>query len=363
VTVQSDGILKLLQGVPFLEPLAPQQQAALASEAVLHEYEPGTDIVHEGSHGQGCFIIESGQVIVYKELNGEVVELARLDPGDFFFGEIALLEDTPRSASVRAGTQVRVFEISRLSFNRLLAENPDITSAVMRTLSRRLRETDQRMIEDLLRKNEQLRIAHRRLEESYNTTLIALSNALDLRDTTTEGHSTRVAEIAVRIGQEMGLSEHQLEALRLGGLLHDVGKIGVPDAILRKPGELSYDEWETMRQHSIWGAKILDHIDFLVEALPLVRHHHEAWSNSGYPDGLCGEEIPLLARIFAVADTYDAITSDRPYRRARSPEDALAVIRGEVGRQFDPAVVKAFEEVFPAICQEGSFELTVMEEK
>ncbi|MBC8248613.1 MAG: HD domain-containing protein [Anaerolineales bacterium] len=353
MTVQSDGILKLLQRVPFLEPLTPQQRAALASEAVLHEYEPGTDIVHEGSGGHGCFIIESGQVVVYKELNGEEVELACLDPGDFFFGEIALLEDTPRSASVRAATSVRVLEISRSSFRQLLNENPAVAFAVMQTLSRRLRETDQRMIDDLLRKNEELRLAHRRLEESYDTTLIALSDALDLRDTATEGHSARVAEIAVQIGQAMGLSERQLEALRLGGLLHDVGKIGIPDAILRKPGKLNHEEWETMRQHSIWGAKILDHIDFLAEALPLVRHHHEAWADSGYPDGLSGAEIPLLARIFAVADAYDAITSDRPYRKARSPEEALAIIREETGRQFDPAVVAAFEEVFRTVCQEG----------
>jgi putative nucleotidyltransferase with HDIG domain len=358
VTVQSDGILKLLQQVPFLEPLTPQQRAAVASGAVLREYGPGTDIVREGSRGEGIFIIESGQVIVYKQLNGEVIELARLDTGDFFFGEIALLEDAPRSASVRADTQVRVLEIPRSGFNHLLAENPDIALAVMRTLSRRLRETDQRMIEDLLRKNKELRLAHCRLEESYDTTLIALSNALDLRDAATEGHSIRVAEMAVQIGQQMGLSERQLEALRLGSLLHDVGKIGIPDAILRKPGELSSEEWETMRRHSVWGAKILDHIDFLAEALPLVRHHHEAWSKSGYPDGLCGEEIPLLARIFAVADAYDAITSDRPYRKARSPKEALAIIREEAGHQFDPAVVAAFEEVFQTIYQERQPEVS-----
>lgn len=350
---------QLLRQVPFLEPLTPEQRATLASGAELHEYEPGSVIVREGSGGDSFFIIESGQVVVYKELDvrepqsndGEMVELARLTPGDFF-GEIALLEDTPRSASVRTDTQVRVFEISRPSFKRLLGENLDVAFAVMQTLSRRLRETDQKMIEGLLRKNEELQLAHRRLEQSYDTTLITLSNALDLRDAITEGHSLRVAEIAVQIGQAMGLSERQLEALRRGGLLHDVGKIGVPDAILHKPGKLSPEEWEIMHRHPVWGAEILSHIDFLAEALPLVLHHHEAWDGSGYPDGLRGAEIPLLARIFAVADAYDAITNDRLYRKNHSPEEALAVIRGEAGRQFDPAIVAALERLFPTIREE-----------
>ena len=318
---------------------------------MLHEYEPGTDIVREGSRGDSFFVIESGQVVVYKELNGEVVELARLAPGDFF-GEIALLADTPRSASVRADTQVHVLEISRPAFKRLLSENLDIAFAVMQELSKRLGETDQRMIEGLLRKNEELQLAHRRLEQSYDTTLLTLSNALDLRDAATEGHSVRVVKIAIQIGQAMGLAGRQLETLRRGGLLHDVGKIGIPDAVLRKPDKLSSEEWEIIYRHPVWGAEMLSHIDFLTEALPLVRHHHEAWDGSGYPDSLRGEEIPLLARIFMVADAYDAITSDRPYRQARSPEEALAVIREEAGRQFDPAIVAVFERVFPSIREE-----------
>jgi len=345
----ADSILEVLRQVPFLEPLTPQQRATLASEAVLHKYEPGAHIVREGSHGDSFFIIiESGQVVVYKELDGEVIELARLAPGDFF-GEIALLANTPRSASVRADTQVRVLEISRPAFKRLLSENFGIAFAMMQELSKRLGDTDQKMIEGLIRKNEELQLAHRRLEQSYDTPLLTLSIALDLRDTATEGHSLRVAEIAGLIGQMMGLVEHQLEVLRRGGLLHDVGKIGIPDAILRKPDKLSSEEWEIMYRHPVWGAEILSHIAFLAEALPLVRHHHEAWDGSGYPDGLRGAAIPLLARIFAIADAYDAITSDRPYRQARSPEEALAVIREEAGRQLDPAVVAVFERIFPTI--------------
>jgi HD-GYP domain-containing protein (c-di-GMP phosphodiesterase class II) len=343
--------VQLLHQVPFLEPLTPQQREALASDAVLQEYGVGADIVREGEHSTGFFLIESGQVTVHKKLGEDVIELAHLQTGDFF-GEIALLDDTPRSASVRAETQVRVLGISRPSFRQLLGENPDIAFAVMQTLSKRLRETDQKMIESLLRKNKELQLAHRRLQRSYDATLLSLSIALDLRDAATEGHSLRVSEIAIRIGETMGLAERQLEALQRGGLLHDLGKIGIPDAVLRKPASLSSEEWEIMYRHPIWGSEMLGHIDFLHETLPLVRHHHEAWDGSGYPDGLRGEEIPLLARIFMIADTYDAITSDRPYRLALSPEQALAIIRQESGRQFDPAVVAAFESVFPSICEE-----------
>ena len=156
-----------------------------------------------------------------------MIELARLAPGDFF-GEIALLADTSRSASVRADSRVRVLEISRPGFKRLLSENLDIAFAVMQELSKRLGDTDQKMIEGLLRKNEELQLAHRRLEQSYDTTLLTLSNALDLRDTATEGHSVRVASIAIQIGRAMALAERQLEALRRGGLLHDVGPTARP---------------------------------------------------------------------------------------------------------------------------------------
>lgn len=356
MTVSLDITLNLLQQVPFLAPLTPEQRTALASEAVLRDFEPGTDIVQEGSHGDSFFIVESGQAVVYRGLNGEVIHFARFGAGDFF-GEIALLEDTVRSASVRADTHVRVLEISRPGFRRLLRENPDVALAVMEELSKRVRDTDQRMIEGLVRKNKELRLAHFRLSRSYDTTLIALSNALDLRDADTEGHSVRVSEIAVQIGEVMELADRELEALQRGGLLHDIGKIGIPDNILRKPGKLSAAEWDIMRQHSVWGAEMLSPIDFLADVLPLVHHHHEAWGGSGYPDSRRGAEIPLLARIFAVADTYDVITSDRPYRKRRSAEQALSMIREEAGRQFDPAVVAVFESIFPAVRDETSVQI------
>ncbi len=348
MNIQSDTVLHLLHQVPFLAPLSLKQSTALAAEAILQEYAAGGEIVREGAPGDSFFIVESGSVLIYTMRHDAMIELRRSGPGSFF-GEMALLERADRSASVRAETPVRVLEISRAGFQRLLRESPDITLSVMGELSTRLRETDRKMIADLLRQNEELQLTRQRLEQSYDSTLIALGNALDLRDTETEGHSIRVAKLAVEIGRAMGLSERELRGLWHGGLLHDVGKIGVPDAILRKPRGLSQEEWAIMRQHPVWGAQIVAHVDFLADGLPIVRHHQEAWDGSGYPDGLAGTAIPLLARIFMVADAYDAISSDRPYRKARSPEAALAIIRAAAGRQFDETVVAAFEQIFPAV--------------
>jgi putative nucleotidyltransferase with HDIG domain len=179
-------------------------------------------------------------------------------------------------------------------------------------------------------------------ERTYDTTLQALSNALDVRDSETEGHSRRVVEYMELIIGQLPVAPAHLATLRRGALLHDIGKIGVPDNVLRKPAALSDAEWVVMKRHPEHGARIISQIPFLQDVSRIVRHHHERWDGNGYPDGIAGEAIPLGARIFAVADSFDAMTSDRPYRHAMSVEDA----RGEVARcrgtQFDPEVADAF---------------------
>ena len=186
------------------------------------------------------------------------------------------------------------------------------------------------------------RAAERGLHAAYDATLAALSTALDERDSTTEGHSRRVTAYARVLGQAAGLDEAGLTALARGAVLHDIGKIGVPDRILRKAGPLSPREQAMIRSHPTAGARILEGISFLQDALAVVLHHHEHWDGSGYPDGQRGEQISLLARIFAIVDCYDAMTSDRPYRKALSHADALAEIRRCSGVQFDPALVQVF---------------------
>ncbi len=195
------------------------------------------------------------------------------------------------------------------------------------------------MVED---RTEQLRGAMWQIDQIYDETLQALAAALDLRDNETAGHSRRVMKFSVEIAKGIGCNSEQLNSLTRGALLHDIGKIGVPDAILRKHGPLTDEEREQMKTHVRRGYNLLNHLAFLAGAAEIVLTHHEQFDGGGYPQGLSGTKIPLGARIFAVADTLDAMTSDRPYR----PATTFAVAREEIikqsGKQFDPAVVSAF---------------------
>jgi cyclic di-GMP phosphodiesterase len=183
------------------------------------------------------------------------------------------------------------------------------------------------------------------LEDAYRSTLKALTAALETRDLETHGHSERVVTYSLRLGREYGLDKRRMKALEFGSLLHDIGKIGVPDLILRKPAKLTEEEWVLMKEHPLHGQQILRGIEFLEGAARVVAQHHEKWNGSGYPLGLCGEEIDLCARIFSVADAFDAMTSDRVYRKGKSYEAAATELDEWAGRQFDPLVVEAFHRV------------------
>ena len=183
------------------------------------------------------------------------------------------------------------------------------------------------------------------LEGAYRSTLKALTAALETRDSETHGHSERVVSYSLRLGREYGLNRDEMKALEFGSLLHDIGKIGVPDSILRKPAKLTEEEWVRMREHPLHGQQILRGIEFLQGAARVVAQHHEKWDGTGYPLGLRAEDIDICARIFAVADAFDAITSDRVYRRGKSYEAAAQELDDWAGRQFDPKVVEAFHRV------------------
>jgi len=189
---------------------------------------------------------------------------------------------------------------------------------------------------------ENLQRANSELVLAYETTLEGWSHALDLRDKETEGHTQRVTEMTVELARAFGLSEAELLNVRRGGLLHDIGKMGVPDYILLKPGELTKEEWQLMQMHPVYAYDLLSHIVYLRGAMDIPYCHHEKWDGSGYPRGLKGEQIPLTARIFAVVDVWDAITSDRPYRAAWTKPEALKYIQTSSGTHFDPKVVDLF---------------------
>lgn len=191
-----------------------------------------------------------------------------------------------------------------------------------------------------------LKDSQRDRERSYVEAVGAIVTAADARDQETGGHSFRVALYAVELARTLGIQGKALKAIEWGALLHDVGKMVVPDHILRKGSPLSDEEWLIMKQHPSWGYEMLAEVRFLQsEALDLIYSHHERWDGGGYPRGLAGETIPLGARIFAVVDTYDAITSDRPYRKARPHAMAMAELQRVAGQQLDPRVVEAFQRI------------------
>ncbi len=230
------------------------------------------------------------------------------------------------------------FKLNEVSFvankalekRRLVQENKDYQKRLEKMVEERTMELKQALVE---------------LDKTYNFTLRAMVTALDTRDTETQGHSLRVVRFTLKLAELMGISnKNTLKIYEYGALLHDIGKIGIPDAILRKPEKLSPEEWQIMKGHPLIGYNVLRRIKFLEPAAQIVLHHHEAFNGNGYPDGLAGENIPLGARIFNIADAIDAMTSDRPYQKALPFETAAGELARFSGQQFDPEIIAIFNE-------------------
>jgi response regulator RpfG family c-di-GMP phosphodiesterase len=226
----------------------------------------------------------------------------------------------------------------------------ELLIAAERALERRQLLMERRAYQELLehrveQATRDLSAAYHELEETYRSTLEALGSALDTRDIGTEAHSRRVHGYALATARAFGVAPPMMRDLAHGVLLHDIGKIGIPDAILLKPGPLTPEEWKIMRTHPEIGRRLIERIPFLRGAVPIVYSHHEKWDGSGYPCALEGENIPLGARIFSVVDAFDAMTFDRPYSKAVPFEAAKAEIKRCAGTHFDPAVVEAFLQV------------------
>jgi len=217
-----------------------------------------------------------------------------------------------------------------LEKRRLVLENKEYQKQLEKMVENRTSELKQALIE---------------LDRTYNFTLRAMVTALDTRDTETQGHSLRVVRFTLKLAELMGVvDKNTLKIYEYGALLHDIGKIGIPDAILRKPGKLDSEEWRIMKNHPTIGYNVLRRIKFLEDAAQIVLHHHEAYNGNGYPDGLSGDSIPLGARIFNIADTIDAMTSDRPYQKAQPFETAAGELLKHSGQQFDPKIIAVFEK-------------------
>ncbi len=217
--------------------------------------------------------------------------------------------------------------------------------AAMAIENARLYESEQRRRMENARLLDDLQLSNLELSLAYDITLEGWGRALEMRDKETHGHTRRVTELTLRLARKMGIPESEITAIRRGVLLHDIGKMGVSDAILRKPGPLSPEEWIEMRKHPQYAYDLLYPIAYLRSSIDIPYCHHEKWDGSGYPRGIEGEEIPLVARIFSVVDVWDAVLHDRPYLNAWSEEQAVAYIQMESGAFFDPKVVEAFLEI------------------
>jgi putative nucleotidyltransferase with HDIG domain len=274
---------------------------------------------------------------------------------DWRSGERRPLEAEARALSGRAGGRALVDDRGSSRFLYLPLRGPDGLlgeAVIMREEGRAFDEEEVREAEAFagqaaaaLRNAalfEDLRRADEELLTSYESSIEILSKALDLRDHETEGHSLRVADMSTALARVFGMAESDIALMRRGALLHDIGKIGIPDAILLKPGPLDDEEREVMRRHPTIARELFEGVPFLREAIDVPWCHHERWDGKGYPQGISGNDIPLPARVFAIVDVWDALTHDRPYRKALSETDSLSLIAAGAGSQFDPLMVQFF---------------------
>ncbi len=349
----------------------PSEQRDAAAGILVVDDEPSIrDLLQEGlkSSGYSCVIASDGYEALDRLKEREFslvlsdIDMPRMDGVKL----LQALQDRHPDVEVVMITGVVDVEVAlqaiRMGASDYLTKPfnlDEVRFTIQKTLEKRRlilenREYQKNLEQKVAERTAQVVMKHREIEtlfeklhSSYETTLRALAAALDTRDTETQGHSVRVSEYTAVIAMRMGVKDPELTDIRRGALLHDVGKIGISDAVLRKPGKLTPEEWVEMKLHPEIGYRILSGIVFLEDSLSLVLSHQERYDGSGYPRGLKGEEIPLGARIFAVVDTLDAMTSDRPYRKALTYRDAREEIIRNRNIQFDPRVVDVFLTIPP----------------
>lgn len=329
---------------------------------VVDDEEPIREIVASmlGTAGYACKQAGSGMEALAVLNSGEEFELMLSDLMMADLDGIGLLERTKEKypdmpvvmVTAVHDISVALAAIRNGAYDYLLKpfEREQLLNTVSRALENRRLKVENRNYQTnleslVVERTKQWQTAMASLERSYDITLEALGDALDLKDRETEGHSRRVTLFTIAIAQALGLPREQITVIARGAFLHDIGKMAIPDKILNKPGKLEPEEMLIMKEHAYHGYQIVKKIPFLAEVAEIVYSHQEWFNGEGYPRHLRGEDIPLGARIFSVADTFDAITSDRPYRPAQTPQAARLEIEKFSGRQFDPEIVKVFLEI------------------
>jgi HD-GYP domain-containing protein (c-di-GMP phosphodiesterase class II) len=337
----SRPIKEILREISFFAAMSEYDLSQIADIITEKQYRKGAVIIEEFKEAERFFIIYKGKIEITKRFEGdEEFVLAVQSDGDFF-GEMALLDEGRRSATVRALEPTIVLEISRNNFETLLYKAPVLAYQILKELSSRLRETGALLISHLKQRN-------RQLYRAYIDTINLVIQALEKRDTRTTGLDRRSTTLCKAIGRELGLEEEDLLVLELGALLHDLGMLSVPDTLLEKPGPLAENEVGEIQKHTRKGKEMLKGIPFLDKVVPQIFSHHERFDGSGYPEGLSGASIPLASRIIAVVDAFDAMTTDRSYRKTLSANKAVEEIKKGAGKQFDPKIVSVFIKVWEA---------------
>jgi len=317
----------------------------LAENATCRRFGPGDVILAEGGPPDALHVIRRGLTAVVRPSRDPGLVLGRLGPGEAF-GEIALLTESPRTASIVAIEPTETLEVAKRDFDAVLDANPVATRRMLGTLARSLILAKEEVTRHNARLEATVRERTADLRESQLEVVRRLSHAAESRDDHTGVHTSRMSRMCAALGRDAGLSESEVELLLHAASMHDIGKIAIPDRVLLKRGPLEPDEWELMKSHTIVGAEMLAGSSSPVVRMGevIARAHHEKWDGSGYPLGLRGEEIPLVARICAVCDVFDALVSDRPYKAAWPTEDALGELQRLAGRHLDPRLVGLFVE-------------------
>ena len=331
---ESSKIQKLKEISFFLE-VSEHDLLEIAAISTERYFKVGEIIIEENSKADVFFIIYKGKIEILKKFeDGEEVVLGVYSDGEFF-GEMAILDEGPRSATARAMEPTTVMQVSYKDFEKILGVVPQIAYEIMKELSARLRQTGALLVWQLKRKN-------RELSEVSLNTVRAVVQSLEERYPFFKGHSERVSLLAAAIGTEMGMAEEEISSLELGGLLHDIGMIGVSDTIINETRTLDNSEYDIIKQHPADGKRMIELIPHLQQVLSSIISHHERFDGSGYPEKLVGKQIPLAGRVIALADVFDALTTDRPQRGKIDIKDALSYIEEQSGISFDPGIVSTF---------------------
>ncbi len=301
-------------------------------------YGAGVVIIEEKTDAERFFIIRKGKIEISKRFEGGDKAVLSIQSDGDFFGEMAILDEGRRSATVSAIEPTDVLEIHKDDFDTLLYKAPVLAYRILRELSSRLRETGALLISLLTEKNKQL-------YRAYIDTMTMMIQASEKLGGAGSGRTDRIAGLCLLVGKALSLGEDDLLGLELSSLLHDLGMLVVPGKIQDKPGPLDDDEYSQIKSHTIGSIAMIAKIPLLHRIVPFIRHHHERYDGTGYPDGLAGDSIPLPSRILAVVDAYVSMTIDRPYRKSLGEESAITEIKEHAGTQFDPRITDVFIKV------------------